>query len=663
LEVSSFLKSKNEKWLSIEALASLKGVTKRTIQRQIKKYTTRLVKCNGGLGYEILLSSIESELQEKYLTFNLSEETTILAGEEVKNSPALSFMSMPEAIKPKLNKEVSKVVIPEGAKKIALARLDLLQAWETYRDSQIKTNKDTDKDFLEAYNSGIPYPEIFEIIGKASLATLYRWRKDYNDNQSYKSLIPSYNYRSMYQKETKLTPIEQKYFLDLLLQPNKVSVGNAVRLIKFVMQRNGFSDSCSYSTFKRFADWYKSTHFDVWTLMREGQKALKDKVEPYIKRSPELLEVGDVLVSDGHTLDFEVINPFTGRPCRATLVAYLDWKSFDFAGYEIMITENTQCIASALRNSILRLGKIPKITYQDNGRAFRGKFFTGSKPFDECGFYGLFGNLGIVPVFSKPYNARAKVIERAWREFSETGEKLMPSYTGNSPVNKPAWRNRNEKFHKSIHNDFVPTIKEAVQYFEKWLEFYRAQPCPNCPDKAIGQVFNEGIGTGIKASELDDFMLAQEARKIGRNGVKFLNNHYYADELYGLKDKAIIKYSLFDLSSVRVYATTGEFICEAKTILSIHPMAHHMGTEKDVYHLKQALKQQKKCGQLTMKKAVGYQQKIESLVAWQDEIKLVETVKEAESKQKYTFICDSFGNQQEDVKQEYKFTENNLWEE
>ena len=64
-----------------------------------------------------------------------------------------------------------------------------------------------------------------------------------------------------------------------------------------------------------------------------------------------------------------------------------------------------------------------------------------------------------------------------------------------------------------------------------------------------------------------------------------------------------------------------------------------------------------------MKKAVGYQQKIESLVAWQDEIKLVETVKEAESKQKYTFICDSFGNQQEDVKQEYKFTENNLWEE
>ena len=42
---------------------------------------------------------------------------------------------------------------------------------------------------------------------------------------------------------------------------------------------------------------------------------------------------------------------------------------------KIMLEENTQCVASALRNSIINFGKIPKICYQDNGRALKNKFF------------------------------------------------------------------------------------------------------------------------------------------------------------------------------------------------------------------------------------------------------------------------------------------------
>ncbi len=41
-----------------------------------------------------------------------------------------------------------------------------------------------------------------------------------------------------------------------------------------------------------------------------------------------------------------------------------------------MMTENTQCIASALRNAILNLGLIPKVVYQDNGKAFKAKVFS-----------------------------------------------------------------------------------------------------------------------------------------------------------------------------------------------------------------------------------------------------------------------------------------------
>lgn len=83
----------------------------------------------------------------------------------------------------------------------------------------------------------------------------------------------------------------------------------------------------------------QSGFYDKWILARDGEKALSDKVEPYIKRDASLLEVGDILVADGHKLAFNVINPFTGKPTRATLVGFLDWKSTALVGYEIMMTE------------------------------------------------------------------------------------------------------------------------------------------------------------------------------------------------------------------------------------------------------------------------------------------------------------------------------------
>ena len=144
------------------------------------------------------------------------------------------------------------------------------------------------------------------------------------------------------------------------------------------------------------------------------------------------------MIADGHDLNFQVINPFTGKPCRATLLGFLDWKSGGLVGYDIMLEECTQNIASALRNAILNLDHIPEYVYQDNGRAFRGKYFKGTENFSELGFTGVYKQLGIEPVYATPYNARAKVIERFFLEFQESFEKLIPSYIGTSIESKPA---------------------------------------------------------------------------------------------------------------------------------------------------------------------------------------------------------------------------------
>lgn len=73
---------------------------------------------------------------------------------------------------------------------------------------------------------------------------------------------------------------------------------------------------------------FKDNNYDKWILARDGEKALSDKVEPYIKRDASLLKVGDVLIADVHKLAFQVINPFTGELTRATLIGYFRTSGF-----------------------------------------------------------------------------------------------------------------------------------------------------------------------------------------------------------------------------------------------------------------------------------------------------------------------------------------------
>lgn len=118
---------------------------------------------------------------------------------------------------------------------------------------------------------------------------------------------------------------------------------------------------------------------------------------------------------------------------------------------------------------------IPKVVYQDNGRAFRAKYFTDDKGFTELGFQGLYSKLGVETVFARPYNAKAKVIERFFKEFQESFEKLWPSYIGSNIQNKPAYMMRNEKLHKNWHNEYIPTIEETIKMTNMWLNFKNSQ--------------------------------------------------------------------------------------------------------------------------------------------------------------------------------------------
>ena len=548
------MQNSNIDWITTKELAEIKGISERAVRKAISKNKYVIRKCSKS--YEILVTSLEENVREKVTT--VKEKSALTA--------SISY------------------VVPETQKKLALAKYDLIKKWDEFRTGK-KNKTIAGKDFLEAYNHNCICEELFNVVGKVAIGTIYEWHKKlrtYNDD--WHCLINNYTFGEKTKKSAMSTE-EEAELLKNLLHPNQLNIGKAIKLTKLALTQRGFKNLCCDLTYRRFANNYKNEHYNTWIEAREGNKALHDKVLPYITRDVSKLEVGDVIVGDGHRLSFFIKHPYTGKPVRPMMVAYQDWKSGGFVGFEIMLEENTQCIASALRNSIINLGKVPKFVYQDNGKAFKAKYFI------ENGLSGLFTNLGIQPVYAKPYNAKAKPIERLFRELQDSCEVLLPSYSGTSIIKKPAQLKRNEKLHKALYKVNIPTLEQVTNFIKNWLiKYHYEQPCPHVKGKTIGEVLESGKGEGVNWETLDDLMLAREIKKIYRNGILFLKNNYYDEALFGYKKEVIIKYSLFNLSSIKVYKLNGEFLCEAKRIESIHPLANYLGEAKDIEDLKQKTK-------------------------------------------------------------------------
>ena len=548
------MRNSNTDWITTKELAEIKGISERAVRKAISKNKYVIRKCSKS--YEILVTSLEENVREKVTA--------------IKEKSALT--------------ESISYIVPETQKKLALAKYDLIKKWDEFRTGK-KNKTIAGKDFLEAYNHNCICEELFNVVGKVAIGTIYEWHKKlrtYNDD--WHCLINNYTFGEKTKKYA-MSAEEEAELLKNLLHPNQLNIGKAIKLTKLALKERGFENLCCDLTYRRFANNYKNEHYNTWIEAREGNKALHDKVLPYITRDVSKLDVGDVIVGDGHRLSFFIKHPYTGKPVRPMMVAYQDWKSGGFVGFEIMLEENTQCIASALRNSIINLGKVPKFVYQDNGKAFKAKYFI------ENGLSGLFTNLGIQPVYAKPYNAKAKPIERLFRELQDSCEVLLPSYSGTSIIKKPAQLKRNEKLHKALYKVNIPTLEQVTNFIKNWLiKYHYEQPCPHVKGKTIGEVLESGKGEGVNLETLDDLMMAREIKKIYRNGILFLKNNYYDEALFGYKKEVIIKYSLFNLSSIKVYKLNGEFLCEAKRVESIHPLANYLGEAKDIEDLKQRTK-------------------------------------------------------------------------
>jgi len=486
------------------------------------------------------------------------------------------------------------------------------------------------KNILELYNSGLLLPNTYKKLGSISRATWYRWDKTLNE-KGVEGLAPQKGQKGV----AKITDHEMHYLLTFFLRPNRNKKASAITLTKEILEFKNIGSPSSGRTLRRFLDQFEKERYDLCVLARDGEKALKDKCTPHLKRNPRLLEVGDVIVGDGHRLNFQIINPYTGKPSRPILILFWDWRSAYPLGWEIMPEESVQCIASALRNSIITLGKIPKVVYLDNGKAFRAKIFTKDIMFEDEGFPGMFGRLGIKEHFAQPYNPQSKPVEREFRNLNEELERLIDTYTGSSIEDKPAWLKRNEKFVRSIQSSWIPNIDEANSLLFWWRDRRVERPHRGRDGQRPKDIFEAGKGPGVNPYELYYLMMDHEIRTIHRNGITWLNRDWYHEALYGLRDKVVIRYSLSDLSQIYVFYKN-LYLCTAKPVGEVHPMATLSENPKDMEAVKEGIRSQRKTKKTTKRllKMIWTKTASQADLDRPTAIQVAETIQAIEDKQK-----------------------------
>lgn len=490
------------------------------------------------------------------------------------------------------------VAMSENQAQKAMYKADLLRLYMQASVNAEWGKKDRAReDFTTAYNSGMAWPELYKQLGPLHWKTIEGWKLKIKKNDNDTFLLV--DRRGSHRKGAcGLTETQTDILLRCALHPNKPRIAEAIRMAHSIMRTKGIGNGHSEATYRRWLQGWTTRNYHIWIFHREGAKAWNDKCAMYIERDYNLINVGDIIVADGHNLNFEIINPFTGKPQNhMTLILFYDMKSNMPLGWEIMPTENTQSISVALRRAIIRLGKTPKVVYLDNGRAFKAKFFQGSPSFDEAGYAGLYERLGCQTIFAWPYHGQSKTIERFFGSLSEL-ERMCPTYTGTSIENKPPRMMRGEKLHRAVHEKAFGnrclTLAEAHLLIAAWFDAYADRPQRGHLDGTCpAEIFMEGRGPGVDKAELNWLMMSIEIKTLHRNGLTFAGKHYYHPALYGRREKVTIRFDLQDTSSVYVYDQAGVFLCEAMPMLKLHPAATQLGTEAEKEDLRLIIEHKK----------------------------------------------------------------------
>ena len=537
--------------LSTQEVARLYGKDERTIRRWAKSGKIQAASFLNEFNspeYLFPLDALDASIQEKYFA-------------QLKAS-----LPVPSAVTP-LKRGTSRPLdhyTAEEREEITWW-LKTVDDWQRYRSKYPGSKAEADDRFIALCAKTDPEHEF-------SIDTLYRRWKSIKQND----LDGLIDKRGKWKKgKSDIQPEVWDAFLYFYLQEAQHPMMKCYEYMKLLLREDHpdlVADIPSYTTFTRRVK--SDIPEAVEVLGREGQKAFRDRCAPYIRRTYESMASNEWWIADNHTFDV-ITQGDNGQRHRLHLTAFFDARSGIFTGCHVTGNPCSQATLIALRKGILKYG-IPENIYVDNGREFLtfdigGLGHRKKKPKDGQERFEpppVFERLGIKMTNAIVRNAKAKIIERRFRDVKDHLSRLFDTYTGGNVLEKP------ERLKGVLKNGEIPLDGTFTQAVEELLDWYfNQQPYGGevvaDRGKPRQQVYNENLHTKRVAGAEDlSLMLMRSARpqKVTRRGVHLdiagqRLDYWNDDMLMSLLGKQVyFRYDPDDLSEVRVYDLEDRYI-------------------------------------------------------------------------------------------------------
>lgn len=539
--------------ITVEEYAGLRGCTVQYVRRLISAGKIQAAERFGaggknGVSYLIDLADCDPALIKKYRRIH-----------KVK-------LKKEEPAKPRLLPENPEELTDQEREEIAFWKRTVLE-WDSYRASYSGKKAEADDRFVRYL--GTAYPE-----RQFSIRMLYRKKKALEELGD----CALADGRGKHGGHKKAVPdpvfgIFEYYYLD----ESRMSIRECIRLTRLQLEKEGKTEYLPIASESAFArEIERGIPVPVLKYFRLGEKAFKDECAPYIKRTYGDLHSNDIWVCDNHTFDIFIDDGGHKKPARVYLTGFMDVRSRKMVGWYVADAPCSDATLQALRRGIEKYG-IPKRILSDNGREFlthdiggRGFRKDGRKE-DEHRIPTILDNLQIEFRTALVRNARAKIIERAFREVKECFSRLFEGYTGGAVAERPE---RLKEMAKKASN-FTPYAEFCSYvdtYIEGWFNFQEHSGV-GMGHKTRNQIYAEQLAEVRKASPEDlNLMMLRNTRMqtVKRDGVVL--------KLYGTEvtfwsrdlaydhigEKVYFRYNPDDLSGVRVYDEKDRFLCTAQ---------------------------------------------------------------------------------------------------
>lgn len=545
----------HEVYLPVDEVASLLSITQRAVQNkisagQIEARAESGYRSRSGIRYTVPLSALDDRAQIKY--WKRREK------EQAKERPAVA----PEDVR----RQVALDEYSEADRRVIQVWIQVIQDWQAFRSGHKGNLRLADERYVA--NNRDRYPEI-----NLSLDNLYRKWKSVRE-QDYSNLIDRRGRHRLGQNS--IPELAWEFFKYYYLDENQYSIKQCVGFVTWWHEKEMPEMVQEIPSYHAFVRAVKSIPFAVVKYFREGDKAFEDKAAPYITRIYDSLEVNEVWVADNHTLDVISAEDGTEKLHRLYVTAFQDVRSRKAVGWFVTDRPNSDAVLYALRKGILKHG-IPRYIYTDNGREFlcydmggRGRRKTAKK--EEHTPPPVFARLGIDFWNAAVRNGRAKIIERAFREFKDNFCRLLVGFTGGNPMKRPERLKHQVKNRKGLVLD-----SKLRKDFDLYVEGgYNMTPQSGAGmyGRTPTEVFAQELVTVRKASADDlNLMLLRSTRMqtVGRKGVHlelYGERYYYWDEdfLYKYQGRRVyLRYDPDNLAQVRVYNDKDEFLCAVRS--------------------------------------------------------------------------------------------------